>query len=125
MLPRRWWVAIVASRAGRELPFAVAAALGVGVAGAALPVPAAADVVTAEALVQQSMLVINQQSNVYSFNAPGPGTLYVALQDIVWPTALTTLNMSVNTTSSVLGTMNVAGAMALTGSAGGKYYVDV
>jgi len=118
-------VAIVASRAGRELPLAVAAALGAGVAGAALPVPAAADVVTADALVQESMLVINQQSNVYSFTAPGPGTLYVALQDIIWPAALSTLNMSVNTAGSVLGSMNLAGEMNLAVSAGGKYYVDV
>jgi len=118
-------VEIVASHARRELPLAVAAALGVGVVGAALPRPAAADLVTADALVQQSTMVINQQTNVYSFTAPGPGTLYVALQDIVWPTALTSLNMSLTTDSSVLGTMNVAGEIDLTLSAGGKYYVDV
>jgi hypothetical protein len=118
-------VATVASLARRELPLAVASALGLGLMGSALPQPAAADMVTAENLVLQSTLVINQQSNVYSFSAPGPGTLYVAIEDVLWPTPLASFNMSVNSPTSVLGTMNVGGEMDLTLSKGGAYSVNV
>jgi hypothetical protein len=104
---------------------AVAAALGLGLAAGAVPQPAAADMVTAEALMQQSTLVINQQSDVYSFTAPGAGTVFVALQDVFWPTPLASLGMSVNSPSSVLGTLNVNGYLDLTLSKGGTYYVDV
>jgi hypothetical protein len=118
-------VAIVASSAQRAAPLAGMAALGLGLTDAALPTPAAADMVSADALVQQSTLVIDQQSNVYSFTAPGAGTLYVALQDIVWPAPLSSLGMSVNSASGVLGTMNVAGEIDLTLASGGTYYLDV
>lgn len=118
-------MATVASPARREVPLAVASALGLGLAAGVVPQPAAAEMVTADALLQESTLVINQQSNVYSFTAPGPGTVYVALQDIVWPAPLSSLGMSVNTTSGVLGTINVAGEMDLTLAKGGTYYVDV
>ena len=118
-------MAIVASLGRRELPLAVACALGLGLTAGALPQPAAADMVTAENLVSQSTLVINQQSNVYSFTAPGPGTVYVALQDIFWPAPLSSLNMSVNSPSSVLGTINVAGELDLTLASGGTYSLNV
>jgi hypothetical protein len=104
---------------------AVASALGLGLAAGALPQPAAADMVTAENLLAQSTLVINQQANVYSFSAPGPGTIYVSLQDVLWPTPLASLGMSLNSTNGVLGTMNVEGEMDLVLSKGGAYYVDV
>jgi hypothetical protein len=118
-------VATVASVARREPQLAVASALGLVLVSVPLPQPANAEMVTAEALVQQSTLVINQQSNVYSFAAPGAGTVYVALQDILWPTPLASLGMSVNSPSGVLGTLNVAGEMDLTLPKGGTYYVDV
>jgi hypothetical protein len=103
----------------------VASALGLGLAAGAVAPPAAAEFVTADALLQESTLVINQESNVYSFTAPGPGTVYVALQDIVWPTQLASLGMSVNTPSGPLGTLNLAGEMDIPLSKGGTYYVDV
>ena len=118
-------MATVASVARRELPLAVASALGLGLAAGAVPQPAAADMVTADALVQQSTMVINQQSNVYSFTAPGPGTIYVALQDVLWPTPLASLGMSVNTPTGALGTLNVAGEIDIPLAKGGAYYVDV
>jgi hypothetical protein len=81
--------------------------------------------VTAQSLLQQSTMVIDQQSNVYSFTAPGPGMAYVVLSDVLWPTLLTSLNMSVTTPGSVLGTLNVDGELDLTLSKGGTYYIDV
>jgi hypothetical protein len=118
-------VATVASLVRRELPVAVASALGLGLTAGALPQPAAADMVTAENLVLQSTLVINQQSNVYSFSTPGAGTLYVSIEDVLWPVPLASFNMSVNSPTSVLGTMNVGGEMALTVSQAGGYSVNV
>jgi hypothetical protein len=115
----------MASLARREVQLAAASALGLGLAAGVVPQPAAAEMVTADALLQQSTLVINEQSNLYSFSAPGPGTIYVALQDVLWPAPLARLGMSVNSPSGVLGTVNVAGELDLTLSKGGSYYVDV
>jgi hypothetical protein len=118
-------VSTVASHPRRELRRIVAAALGLALGAAALPRAALAEMVTADNLLQQSTLVIDQQSNVYSLSAPGPGTLYVAVQDINWPAPLTSINVSVNTPGSVLGTMTVDGELDLQISRGGTYYVDV
>jgi hypothetical protein len=115
----------VANPGRRDVPSVVASALALGLAAAVLPHSADAEMVAADALLQQSTLVINQQSNVYSFSAPGPGTLYVALQDILWPAQLASLGMSVNSATGVLGSINVGGEMDLDVSKGGTYYVDV
>jgi len=115
----------VASKSRRRLLLTAATALGLGVPALTLPRSSVADMVSAEALVQQSTLVINQQSNVYSFNAPGPGTLEVTVDDIVWPVPLSALSVAVTSPSSVLGTMNVNGEMDLTISKAGTYYADV
>jgi hypothetical protein len=107
------------------VPHVAASALALGLAAGALPQPAAAELVSADVLLQQSTLVINQQTNVYSFTAPGPGTIYVALEDILWPAPLASVGMSVNSPTGVLGTLNVTGEMDLTLSKGSTYYVDV
>jgi hypothetical protein len=90
-----------------------------------LPARAGADPISAASLLEESTLVINQQSNVYAFTAPGAGTLTVQLDDIVWPTALTNLGLSINSPSSVLGSMSVDGSMNITVSHAGTYYANV
>ena len=115
----------MASRKRRDLRLAGAAALGVMLGVTAVPQRADADMVAADALVQQSTLVINQQSNVYAFSAPGPGTLSVQLADIVWPVGLQGLSLSIDSPGSVLGSMASAGDLTLSVSGAGTYYADI
>jgi hypothetical protein len=105
----------------RWLPF-TAAGLALGLAG---PQLAHADSVPAAVLLQQSTLVINQQSNVYAFTAPGPGTLTIDLTDVPWLAQLSSLSFSVDSSQSVLGTMSGAGQLTVTLSQAGTYYADV
>jgi hypothetical protein len=115
----------VASRARRQPRWGGAAALGLVLGWAAvLPGRAAAEAITPQALLQQSTLVINQQSNVYTFTAPGPGTLSVQLEDILWPTPLQSLSASIDSPGNVLGSLS-AGTLNLTISQAGTYYADV
>jgi hypothetical protein len=111
--------------ARRALPLAVAAALGPLLGLALVPGRAAAESIAPEMLLQQSTLVINQQSNSYSINAPGPGTLIVQLSDVAWPTLLQSLNLSVDSPTQVLGSLAVTGGLDLTLASGGTYYTDV
>lgn len=122
---RRLLGGIVARRARRRLQCGGAAAVGALLGSAALPQLASADTITPEYLLQQSTLVINQQSNVYAFTAPGPGTLTVQLQDVVWPTSLQSLTASIDSPSSVLGSLSAAGDLTLNLTSAGTYYADV
>ncbi len=109
----------------RTLPLAVAAALGPLLGLALVPGRAAAESIAPEMLLQQSTLVINQQSNSYAVTAPGPGTLMVQLSDVEWPTLLQSLNLSVDSPTQVLGSLAVTGGLDLTLASGGTYYADV
>ncbi|SRR5579871_3020315 len=93
--------------------------------GILLPAWAAADSIGAASLLQESTLVINQQSNVYAFTAPAAGTLTIELSDIVWPTALQSLDLSVNSPTSVLGSMSLDGTLDIKVSKGGTFYINV
>jgi hypothetical protein len=76
-------------------------------------------------LLTESTLVINQQSNVYDFTAPGPGTLTVQLEDLTWPDPLNSLTFSLDSARSVLGWIASAGELTLSITNGGSYFVDV
>jgi hypothetical protein len=99
------------------------AAAGISL-GCALAQPAAADTLGPSTLVSESTLVENQESNVYSFSAPGPGTLSVQLSDLLWPNSLSALNFSLNSPTNVLGWVSSAGSLSLQVPAG-TYYADV
>jgi hypothetical protein len=115
----------VASKARRNLQVGGAVALGLLLGSAAIPRPAAAGNITSEALLQQSTLVVNQQSNVYAFTAPGPGTLTVFLDDIAWPTQLESLTASIDAPGVVLGSMSTGGYLPVQVANAGTYYADV
>ncbi len=110
----------------REVAVAAAAAVGLVLGLALAPRPARADSITAETvLLQQSTLVINQQSNVYAFTAPGPGTLTVNVEDLLWPAPLLSLSFSLDSANKVLGWVGSAGELTLAVGQGGTYYADV
>jgi hypothetical protein len=112
-------------RARRAVPLAVAAALAPMLGATLVPGRAAAESIAPETLLQQSTMVINQQSNSYSFTAPGPGTLLVQLGDVDWPTLLQSINLSLDSPTQVLGTLAVTGGLELTLASGGTYYADI
>lgn len=83
----------VALRLTRPAGSVAAAALTlIAIAG---PRHAKADTVGDASLLQQTTLVFSQQTNLYSFNAPGAGTLSVTLQDWTFPVALQQLTASI------------------------------
>jgi hypothetical protein len=112
----------MARRSCQLLGVAIAAGL---VLALAEPGRAAAETVSTEVLLAQSTLVINQQSNVYDLTVPGPGTLTIQLDDLVWPNALTSLSFSLDSARSVLGWVASDGELSLSIARGGSYYVDV
>jgi hypothetical protein len=119
----------VASRARRQLRCGGAAALSALLGAAVLPQAASADTITAQTLLQQSTLVINQQSNVYAVTAPGSGTLLVNFEDIPWPVPLQSLNLTVDAPGTVLGSLGL-GSLSANGELDlnvtpGTYYIDV
>ena len=63
---------------------------------------AQADAVPAEALVQSSVLVSGAQSNLYTFDAQGPGVLTVRLENIAWPEQLALLDCSIYSDEGLL-----------------------
>lgn len=114
---------VVAER-GHQWLLGAATAAGLALALAA-PGLAVADTLSPDMLLTQSTLVINQQSNVYDFTVPEPGTLTVQLEDVVWPDALSSLTFSLDSARSVLGWVASAGELTLSMGHGGSYYVDV
>lgn len=83
----------VALRLTRPAGTVAAAALAlVSVAG---PRQAKADTVSDTVLLQQTTPVFSQQTNLYSFDAPGAGTLSVTLEDWAFPADLQQLTASI------------------------------
>jgi hypothetical protein len=83
----------IALRVTRPAGTVAAAALAlVSIAG---PRQAKADSVGDTSLLQQTTMVYSQQTNLYSFNAPGAGTLSVSLQDWAFPVDLQQLTASI------------------------------
>lgn len=103
----------------------VAAVVGALLGATMIADRAAAESISPEMLLQQSTMVVNQQSNVYSFTAPAAGTLTVQFTDTDWPTALQSINLSIDSPSKVLGSLAVVGGLDLALSGGGTYYADI
>lgn len=62
------------------------------------------------AVISQSFegttLVYGTESDVYSFNAPGAGTLEFGLKDLLWPGSLASLSGSLMSSAGVLGSLS-------------------
>jgi len=80
-------------------------------------------------LLNDTTLVSGSQSGVFSFQAPGPGTLSVTLTDIDWPQTLNSLSFMASTGNQVLASWSdTASQSAVTLSfqvTGGRYFADV
>ena len=87
----------------------------------------AAAQVHAETLLTDTTLVTGTQSAVFSFAAPGPGTVTVQLSDINWPQPLSSLNFLASSGNNVLSSWSTQGSATrlfqVTG--GGDFFADV
>jgi hypothetical protein len=109
----------------RRLLLGAATGAGLALALGAAPARVVADTLSPDVLLTQSTLVINQQSDVYDFTVPGPGTLTLQLDDLTWPDPLSSLMFSLDSAQSVLGWVASAGELTLSMAHGGSYFVDV
>ena len=97
--------------------------------GCMVAVAARADMV----LLSDTTLVTGTESSVYSFNAPGPGTVTVQLTSLAWPQALNSLSFMASTPSQVLSWWSDPSSQPATGPQGltfqvngaGTYFADV
>jgi len=78
-------------------------------------------------LLSDTTLVSGSGSADFTFNAPGPGTVSVALTNIAWPQTLSNLSFLASTPSTVLSSWSTSASQ--TGSFGvnssGTYFADV
>ena len=94
---------------------AVTALALIGIAG---PQRARADSLTASSPLLQTTLVFSQQTNLYSFQTDGAGTLDISLKDWGFPVQLQQLTASILSDDQVLGSWSSA-------TAGGNWQFDV
>lgn len=94
------------------------------------PMTASADSV----LLSDSNLVSGSQSSVFSFEAPGPGTVSVQITNVAWPQTLNSLSFVATTANHVLSSWSMSGAPPPTSTSqtlffqvasGGSYFADV
>lgn len=96
---------------------AVAALALVGITG---PQRARADSITDTSPLQQTTLVFSQQTNLYSFQTDGAGTLDISLKDWGFPVPLQQLTASILSDDKVLGSWSESG-----GGSSGQFDVQV
>ena len=84
-------------------PTGAVAATALALVCIAGPQRARADTVTDTSLLQQTALVFSQQTNLYSFDAPGAGTLSITLKDWGFPVSLQQFTASILSQDQVLG----------------------
>jgi len=80
-------------------------------------------------LLADTTLVSGNESSVFSFNAPGPGTVSVELTNLDWPQALSGLSFMATTSSQVLSSWSDSGLSpqlsAFQVGAAGTYFANV
>jgi hypothetical protein len=59
-------------------------------------------------LVSNTTLVSGSYSSVFSFEAPGPGTVTAQLSNLAWPTALNSLTLAATTADQVMGQISAS-----------------
>ena len=101
-------------------PAGALAVAGLALVGVAGPQRARADTITDTAPMQQTTLVFSQQTNLYSFQTDGAGTLDISLKDWGFPVQLQQLTASILSDDKVLGSWTEPG-----GSSSGQFSVQV
>jgi hypothetical protein len=76
-------------------------------------------------LISDTTLVSGNESTVFSFSAPGPGTVSVELTNLDWPQPLSSLSFMAAAPDHVLSSWSGASASSFQVTAGGNYFADV
>lgn len=81
-------------------------------------------------LVSDTTLVTGSDSTVFSFEAPGPGTVSIQLTNLDWPQALSSLSVMASTSNHVLTSWSdpssvPSGSVFFQVVGGGRYSTDV
>jgi hypothetical protein len=80
-------------------------------------------------LIADTTLVTGSESAVFSFDAPGPGTVSVQLTNLDWPQALSSLSFMATTSSHVLSSWSDPGSTPMSFSfpviGRGTYFADI
>jgi hypothetical protein len=63
-------------------------------------------------LVSDTTLVSGSYSSVFSFEAPGAGTVTAQLSNLAWPTALNSLTLAATTANRVMGQISLSAAQS-------------
>jgi hypothetical protein len=81
----------------------------------------------AETLLTDTTLVTGTQSSVFSFDAPGPGTITVELTSLNWPQPLSSLNFLATSGNNVLSAWSGSGSATrfFQIGSGGMFFADV
>jgi hypothetical protein len=81
----------------------------------------------ADNVVSDTTLVAGTETAVFSFEAPGPGTITAQLTNLSWPQPLTSLNFLATTAGEVMSawstTTSQSGSFQVTGP--GMYFADI
>lgn len=91
----------------------------------------AATLAQASVLVADTTLVSGSETAVFSFDAPGPGTVSVQLTNLNWPQALSSLSFLATNANQVLSSWSepagssAAQSLSFQLAAGGTYFADV
>ncbi len=105
----------------RRLPVKIMA-LGCLLLGVIRPPDAAADMV----MVSDTSLVSGSQASVFSFDAPGPGTVTVQMSNLAWPDPLSSLSFTATTANKVLSAWDVSGTQSESFQvSGGSYFAHI
>ena len=69
--------------------------------------------------------VYGSESNLYSFDAPGPGTVWVSVTDQKWPETFQSLSTSIVSSHNVLGEVQGTGTLDIPVSQAGMLYACI
>jgi hypothetical protein len=84
-----------------------------------------ADPVRSSPLLQSSVLVSGNYSNLYSLNVNGPGVLTVTLENISWPSRLAQLDCAVYSNSGLLQSLNDTTVWKFETTGPGQFYASI
>ncbi len=106
----------------RRRPLGLLASVGLALGLAVVAPNARADSVQ---LVDVSATVFGSATNTYSFQAPGPGTLWVSLSDVKWPEQFQSLTTSILSSHDTLQQIQGPALFDVTVSQAGMLYAAI
>ncbi len=76
-------------------------------------------------MVDVTATVYGSAQNIYSFQAPGPGTVWVSVMDVDWPEAFQSLSTSIVSSHNSLGQISGSGTLDISVSQAGMLFASI